>query len=169
MAMAAMLLTRCRKDDPFPAKNDRPINAISFRINGVAWAAEIGSYFNMSVDPGFHDGSLGMTTRKDSPVRGEPYLFTFGSDSSTSVGEYKVGKRLGVLHNWPTSDTTQKNANFRYDSHDKNTKTNGYMKLDTYDLDRGVFTGTFQFQMIKGKDTINVTEGKFDRHYYIEN
>lgn len=165
-ALALLLLTQCKKDDPIsalPPETRTGAGTFGCLVNGQPWTPRgNNSYSNYSVayDPTYHTGTLNISCYRyiGEGSNDVQYLGVF-IDSIRSTGSYSLtrpGHREGTF-----DDLTKNTCQFRGgDPYYRR----GQLVITRLDKQAGVISGTFAYTLYKpGCDSLRITQGRFDR------
>lgn len=179
-ACSFLLLLACCKDknpEPeLPPVTTTGANTFGCKVNGKVWLPSPRPKGNLPQIEG------GIKTRYDSvgPEKNWYDLLIFADkNDNTGVSIYlsRINSTGIYLLNrdtyqWPESPQPEHSyACFFKQSSTfiTNSINQGEVNLLRYDTLNKIFSGTFQFRVLRGKDTISVTEGRFDINQKILN
>jgi len=175
LTLAALLgIAACSLDNLFeqeevlPRVTSETNKAFGFLLNGKVWVPKGSNAYpnyNFDVDPGFSDGILNVNAYRYPNAGNGKWdgyqSFAIGADSLNSVGFYLIQR--GSKQNFRFWD---ENSNCEYSSRDSTCQYDGYLKVTTYDLDKGKFQGEFEVTISKpGCETLHITKGRFAWQY----
>ena len=163
----------CKKSKPITALTELeklpPItqtgaNTFGCLVDGKAWLPngskpQIGGpNIQVYVDPTFQGGRFSITGHQYNNFQSK---VSFGSANCTSAGYFDLALPVnGIDYN-----RFKNNVNTcEYSSFDLGTYRRGFFNISRYDLNNGVFSGTFEFTIKSPTcgDTIRITNGRFD-------
>lgn len=139
-------------------------NTFGCLVNGVAWLPNGsrpqygGPNPDVYVDPTFQGGRFSITGHQYNNFQSK---VGFGSANCTSTGYFDIALPVnGIDYNRFMNNT----STCEFSSFDPGTYRRGFFNISRYDLNNGIFSGTFEFT-IKSQacgDTIRITNGRFD-------
>ena len=157
---------QCKKDDPTPTPIPQPIpcdtclpaitttgqNTFGCRVNGKVWLPQKGSF-----QPAVNIDILGNQ---------------IGIDGYNSVNDVWLGMSLSPIYDtcyfkFPTQSLNKSQGKYLTNKYYiTDTLNTGYIHFTRVDFKQGVFSGTFAFDTYSNdkKDTIHITDGRFDIH-----
>ena len=139
-------------------------NTFGCLVNGVAWLPNGskpqtgGPNIQVYVDPTFQGGRFGITGHQYQNFQSQ---VGFGSVQCTNGGIFDISlpvQTLGYSRFLNNVNTCE------FSSFDSGTYRKGFFNISRYDLNNGIFSGTFEFT-IKSQtcgDTVRITNGRFD-------
>jgi hypothetical protein len=154
------------KKEKLPDINSETSKAFGFLLNGKVWLPKgSNSYprYQFSVDPSFADGVLDILVHR------------YPNDDGSKDGyqSFRIGGSLKSVGLYPIKNGERQTCNFydldsncEYSIKDSTCQFDGYLKVTTYDLDKGRFQGEFEVKISKpGCETLNITKGRFVWQY----
>jgi hypothetical protein len=156
----------CRKhkldNNSLPPATQEGKNTLGFLLNGKPWTPKgFNGNPNMSLyyDTTYRNGTFNIYCYY-LPNKGSGYRqsFSIAADSVQNIGKIIFGEKdLSVVFR----DNFDYSCD--YESYDSTVIAYGYCSVTKMDKVNGIFSGTFNFTMIKsGCDTIKITAGRFD-------
>ncbi len=166
------IFAACKKDktdeEQLPPITQTGANTFGCLINGKIYIPkgfeQNKPNFNMIVDPGFNNGSLGIITF--SKNGSSTARLSFGSDSIKSTGIYPIylNSRSSFNYSQDVDGNQQCLTIGKYTP-----SANGWIKIAIYDLVNRIISGEFEFQFTNPDcnigEPIKVTQGRFDKKF----
>ncbi len=167
----ANMLAACKKDkdltelEKLPPATQTGANTFGCLVNGKAWVAQRNDC-NILCDPSFklnydpaNGGNIGI---KSVQIQIQSHI-----DESILIGFDSTNFKSDFVY----SNLTQLSIGFTYikdlvyvRSWDPDVSCTGFIKLTKYDIQQGIFSGIFEFRLVKTNgNTITVTDGRFDK------
>jgi hypothetical protein len=152
--------------EKLPAITQTGANTFGCLVDGVAWLPNGskpqtgGPNIQLYVDPTFQGGAFYVTGHKyNSPTS----KVSIGSGNCTNTGLYNLTNNVNsasylktILGSLPCELRSDDNGIYKF----------GYLNVTKYDLNSGIFSGTFEFKLYNSQslcgDTITITNGRFD-------
>jgi hypothetical protein len=146
-------------------------NTFGCLVNGKPWMPEgkrntFSNNYIMDVDPGFNGGIINIAT----------YRYGTNTDETISIGidsisKYGANKYNLVCKFIPTTATTygggiiyrNNKINQEFDCAYNAKIIDSEVDLTRYDLQARIFSGTFRAILVRGLDTLKITNGRFDK------
>jgi hypothetical protein len=165
-ALALLLLTQCKKDDPtssLPPATQTGANTFGCLVNGQPWTPLGYSGFanyQVSYDPTYANGTLNVSCYRYLGDGATDVQFVgFYLDSLQTAGTYSLtipGHREGIFEDLTRSTCQFKGSDPYY--------RRGQIVITRLDKRAGFISGTFAFTLYKpGCDSVRITQGRFDR------
>lgn len=171
------IFSACKKDKTEPSELSKlppatqsGANTFGCLINGKAWVAQrndcsilCDKSFKIYYD-GNYGGYVGITALKIDIKNNIDEQINIVFDSSN----FKTSHSLTILNQYTTASFRNYSYSGSCNSYvhyfDSTAIHMGSIILNRYDLQNGIFSGTFDFTISKpGCPTLNVTEGRFDK------
>ena len=141
-------------------------NTFGCLVDGVAWLPNGsrpqngGSNIQVYVDPTFQGGRLSITGHQYNSPGSD---ISIGSANCTSTGLFNLTMSSNASSYYKT---ILGSLPCQLSSTDAGTYKVGFLDVTKYELNSGIFSGTFEFKLYNSQslcgDTIRVTNGRFD-------
>lgn len=170
-----LLAASCKKPKPGTALTEQeklpPItetgaNTFGCLVDGKAWLPNGskpqtgGPNIQVYVDPTFQGGRFSITGNQYN-IPGSD--ISIGSTNCTSAGLFNLSNSANVAGYYKTILGSMP---CQISSTDPGTFKTGFLSITKYDLNTGIFSGTFEFKLYNSQslcgDTIRITNGRFD-------
>ncbi len=171
------IFAACKKDkteptelSKLPAATQTGANTFGCLVNGKAWVAQrndcsifCSPSFKIYYDGGY-GGFISITALKIDMGNNINEEFGIAFDSTN----FKLKHTIAISNSFTVATfrnySISNNCNTYVHYLDSTVTHSGKIILTKYDLQNGIFSGTFEFTLIKpGCETITVTEGRFDK------
>ena len=178
----SLFLSQCswfKKKDPaptdpvaqLPPETQTGANTFGCLVNGQPFTPKgkrstFSNNYTMDVDPGFNGGIISIATYRYDNNTDETVIIGIDSTKKYGVNKYKLMCKF-----IPSQATTYGGAVIY-----RNNKTNqefdcafnaqildSEVNLTRYDLQAKVFSGNFRAILVRGSDTLRITNGRFDK------
>ena len=160
------IFAACKKDHPpktelekLPPATQTGANTFGCLLNGQVWIPKDNygqATFKLDVDPTFQNGAFGV--RAIRYYSGQNFQsVSFGSDSCKTSGGYSF------TVNRNRAGYADYGIPLVLSSGDLGVICIGNFTITRYDVQNRIFSGTFEFTLSKGTDTIKITQGRFDK------
>ena len=114
----------------------------------------------MYVDPTFQGGAFYVTGHQYK-IPGS--IISIGSGNCTNTGIYNLSNNVNAAS---YSKSILGSLSCELSSDDSGTFKKGFFIVTKYDLNTGIFSGTFEFKLFNPQslcnDTVRITDGRFD-------
>ena len=173
MLTTTLLAASCKKSKPdgtrtelekLPPITQTGANTFGCLVDGKAWLPNGskpqtgGPNIQVYIDPTFQGGAFYVTGHQYNNFQSQ---ITFGSGGCTSGGLFDISLPLQAVSLTRFLNTVN---TCEFSSSNSGSYRRGFFNISRYDLNNGVFSGTFEFT-IKSQacgDTIRITNGRFD-------
>lgn len=178
ITIAALILlcaASCKKTKPgttltelekLPPITQTGANTFGCLVDGKAWLPNGtkpqtgGSNIQVYVDPTFQGGRFSITGHQYN-IPGSD--ISIGSTNCTSAGLFNLSNGANVAGYYKTILGAMP---CQISSTDPGTFKTGFLSITKYDLNTGIFSGTFEFKLYNSQslcgDTVRITNGRFD-------
>jgi len=172
---AALLAASCKKNkvqdtrtelEKLPPITQTGANTFGCLVDGKAWLPNGskpqtgGPNIQVYVDPAFQGGRFSITGHQYN-IPGSD--ISVGSTNCTSAGLFNLSNSANVAGYYKTILGSMP---CQISSTDAGTFKTGFLSITKYDLNTGIFSGTFEFKLYNSQsvcgDTIKITNGRFD-------
>lgn len=150
--------------EQLPPATQEGKNTCGFLVNGKVWLPKgrVGNgepNLKWWYDPGYRNGTFNINGFRYDDKEGSMFTgFSIGVSNVKGIGTYKLNYDQAAKAMF-----SDYNKNCIYYSEDTIANHNSYLNITTFDLQKGIIAGTFQYTLYKpGCDTIKVTNGRFD-------
>jgi len=154
------------KKEKLPNINSENSKVFGFLLNGKVWLPKgyDGSpKYQVDVDPTFSDGILDILV----------YRYPKDDGSKDGYQDFRIGGSLKSAGLYPIGRGERQTCRFwdrdskcEYTLKDSTCQIDGYLKVITYDLDKGKFQGEFEVTLSKpGCETLKITQGRFSYQF----
>ena len=158
------LVTKPPEIEQLPPATQEGKNTCGFLVNGKVWLPKgrVGNgepNLKWWYDLGYHNGTFNINGFRYDDKEGSMFTsFSIGASNVKGVGVYK-------LNYDQTAKAIFSDYNRKYIFYPEDTiaNHNSFINITTFNLQKGIIAGTFQFTLYKpGCDTVRITNGRFD-------
>ncbi len=160
--LTTLFFISCNDDDATPTVVTLPpitsegLNTFGCMVNGEPWVAQVNNNIDDKLDVIFNPFNDELQLHAKLVTSNKDEQFNFGVLNVNEEKEYQIPgiDPNGIFWDWKNSK-----------SYTLDTSKVRSLKLNTFNTTEKIVSGTFEFTVFRGNDTLKITEGQFDAKY----